>query len=146
GMGERPGVEVLADLADEVAVAVEFQDLRGGGAKRVGDRAAARIDVDVALGIRRHAGGFAEVHVRRQLDEVRDRIELQLRRRRRLRKRRRTEQHQESGEPWSHASLPGDGDGMDVLVVPPLRQYTNGYACNTIGARSATWSGSCSEP
>src|SRR5206468_11026457 len=46
---EGPGVEVLADLADEAAVTIEFQDLRGGRAERIGDSAAARIDVDVAL-------------------------------------------------------------------------------------------------
>src|SRR2546423_226542 len=79
-----PGMEVLAALADEAAVAVEFENLRGRGAERVGDGAAARIDVDVALGVHRHARGFAQVHVRRQLDEIRHRVERKLGRRGRL--------------------------------------------------------------
>ncbi len=76
---ERPGVEVLADLADEAAVAIELEDLRGGGAEGVGDGAAARIDVDVALGVHRDARGLAQMHVRRQLDEIRNRVEVAAR-------------------------------------------------------------------
>ncbi len=45
---ERPGVEVVPDLADEVAVAVEFEQLRGGGGIGGAGRVAAVEDEDMA--------------------------------------------------------------------------------------------------
>ena len=75
-MGERPGVEILADLADELAVGAELQDLRRGVAVgRAGARAAARVDEDVALGVDRDAGDLAEVHVVRQLQQIGHRVD-----------------------------------------------------------------------
>ena len=72
---ERPGVEILADLADEFALGIELQDLRGGVAvRRTGARSAARIDEDVALGVDRNAGGLAEVHVVGQLQQIGHRL------------------------------------------------------------------------
>ena len=74
-MGERPGIEILADLADELAVGTELQDLRGGVAERqAGARAAARVDEDVALGVDGDAGNFTEIHVVRQLQQIGHRI------------------------------------------------------------------------
>jgi hypothetical protein len=84
-VSERPGVEILADLADEAAVTIELENLRRCGAEGVGYSAATRIDVDVALGVHRDARCLAQVHVRRQLDEVRNRLEVELWRRCRLR-------------------------------------------------------------
>jgi hypothetical protein len=67
-MGERPGVEVLADLADELAVRCEFQELRGGVAiGGAGAAAATRIDKYIALRIPGDAGGLTEVHIGRHL-------------------------------------------------------------------------------
>ena len=81
-VGIRPGVEVLADLAQERAVVVEFQKLRGGVAEgRTLARAAARIDEDVALGVDRDARDLAEVQVGRQLQEVGHRLVGNFRRR-----------------------------------------------------------------
>ena len=42
--------------------------------------AGARVDENVSLGIRRHAGGLAQMEIRRQLQESRRRIERDLRR------------------------------------------------------------------
>ena len=66
GVGERPGVEVAADLADEIAVAVELEELRGGGGIGRAFGVAAVEDEDVALRVHRHAGDFAEIEVVRQ--------------------------------------------------------------------------------
>ena len=55
-VGERPGVEALADLADILAVAGELEELRGR--RRIGRTAGAvraREHEDVALGVHRHA-------------------------------------------------------------------------------------------
>ncbi len=79
-MRERPGVEVLADLADELAVRREFEELRGGvavgGAQAA---AAARIDEHMAFRVHRDARRFTEIHVGRQLQEIRHGIERDLR-------------------------------------------------------------------
>src|SRR5207302_891818 len=74
-VAERPGVQVPADLAHELAVAVELQQLRCRG--RVGrpGRVAARENEHVAPGIHRHAGYLAEMQVARQLERVRNGLE-----------------------------------------------------------------------
>ena len=79
GVRERPGVEVLADLANEVAVGVELEQLRRGRGVRRAGRVAAREHEHVALGVDRDAGRLAEVEVLRQLERVGNRIEGDLR-------------------------------------------------------------------
>ena len=82
GVRVRPGVEALADLAEELAGLVEQQDLRRGGAVgRPAGAVRARKDGDVALRVDGDARRFAEVHVGRQLEEVRDRVERNFRHR-----------------------------------------------------------------
>src|SRR5215216_5380042 len=66
-----PGVEILADLANEGAVTIELEDLRG----RVAEgwplaRAAARVDENMPFGIDRHARHLAEMQVGRKLQQV----------------------------------------------------------------------------
>src|SRR6185295_5724744 len=79
---ERPRVEALADLADELAVLVELEELARRAAVRRAHRAVgARVDEDVALRVDRDAGVLAEVQVRRQLEEVGDGVERNLRHR-----------------------------------------------------------------
>ena len=73
-VGEGPGVEPVADLADEAAVTVELQELRGGGAVGRPQRVAAREHENVPLRVQRHAGALAEIHAVGQLEEVRDRL------------------------------------------------------------------------
>ena len=75
GVAERPGVEVLADFADELALGVEFQQLRRR--RRIGRPAgvAARQHENMALGIDRDAGYFAEIHVGRQPQRIGDGVE-----------------------------------------------------------------------
>ena len=69
-MREREAVESLADLAHERAVLIELEETRV---------AAARVDEHVPLGVGRDADAFAEVQVRRKLQEVRHRLERDLR-------------------------------------------------------------------
>src|SRR5258708_39958059 len=104
-MSERPGVEVLADLADEGAVGREFEKLRGGGEKGVPRGVAARQDENVAPGIHRDAGDFAEIHVFRQLEDVRHRLERDDRHRL-LREELRAEQQERCGDPLLHGGSP----------------------------------------
>jgi hypothetical protein len=72
GVGEGPGVEVVADLAQIIAVGVELQELRRrraiGGASCV----AAMQDEDMAPGIERDAGNLAKVEIGRQAQDVRN--------------------------------------------------------------------------
>ena len=66
----QEAVDALADLTDELAGAIELEQpraavrdvARAGG--RDHGRAGPRVDEDVALRVGRHAGRFAEVHVR----------------------------------------------------------------------------------
>src|SRR5262249_23283553 len=106
GMRERPGVEVLAALAEEHAVAVEFQNLRGSIAVgRAAAGAAACIDVDVPLGVDGDAGNLAEMHIRRKLQQVRDRIVGNFGRRL-LGQCRRAQQYEQPDKPAFHGDLP----------------------------------------
>src|SRR5262249_36267478 len=105
GVRERPGVEVLADLADELAVGREFVKLRGGVAEGGSlAAAAARKDEDMSLRIDRDAGGLAEMHVGRQLQEVGHRLVGNLWHL--LRERRRTRERYQSEQPTTHGVLP----------------------------------------
>ena len=77
---ERPAVEPLADLADELALGTELQQLRGRRRVRgtVGAVRACEHE-DVAPRVYRHARDLAEIHPGRKLQEVRHRVELNLR-------------------------------------------------------------------
>ena len=79
GVRKGPAVQVLADLADELAVRPEFKELCGSRAVgRTGGAVRAREDEQVSLRVHRNAGDFAEVHPVGELEEVRDRVELEL--------------------------------------------------------------------
>ena len=75
GVGEGPGVEMVADLAEEFSVSGELEELRSARAVGGTGGIAAREDEDVALRIDGDAGGFTEMKVRRKLQEVGDRLE-----------------------------------------------------------------------
>ena len=75
GMRERPGVEVFADFANELAVLIELEKLSRGSRVRRAGRATARKDKHMPLGIDRHAGCLAQIHVLGQFDRVGYRIE-----------------------------------------------------------------------
>ena len=73
---ERPAVESLSDLADELALRPELEQLRRRRRERWTARAVrSREDEDVSFRVDRHAGDFAEVHAGRQLEEVGARLE-----------------------------------------------------------------------
>lgn len=69
-MGERPGVKIVADLANKSAVRAELQQLGGGCSVGRTRRVAAGKDENVSLGVHRHARGLAQIKVRRQLYEI----------------------------------------------------------------------------
>jgi hypothetical protein len=77
-------VRILADLANELAGPIELEQPRPAVRKRPRRTerhrrmSGARVDKHVALGIRRHAGGLAEVDVCRELQRIR-RIERDFR-------------------------------------------------------------------
>ena len=100
---EGPGVQVPADLADEVALPVEFEQLRGRRRVRRARGIAARKNEDMPLGVHRDARYFAQIQVLRQLERVgalerNDRNSV-------LRERGRREQHEQSGEQAFHDDL-----------------------------------------
>ena len=74
-VGIAPGVQVLADLADVVAVRSELEQL--GGTRAIGGTigAAAMEDEDVAARIDGDARDFAEMQVVRHLEEIHVRVE-----------------------------------------------------------------------
>ncbi len=104
GVRHLEAVEALADLADEGALLIELEQPRV---------AAAREDEDVALRVARHADALAEVEVRRQLQEVRHRLERDVgrrgvgggARRHRLGRRRRGEHNGRSRQQKLHKPL-----------------------------------------
>ncbi len=61
-MGHLEAVQTLADLANEGAVLVEFEEPR--------TFAASRVDKNVALGVCGHADAFAQVQSRRKLQKI----------------------------------------------------------------------------
>ena len=71
-MGEGPGVEVVADLAQVIAVGVELQELRRRRAIGGAGCGAAMQDEDVALGIERDARNLAKVEIGRQAQDIRN--------------------------------------------------------------------------
>src|SRR5262249_18481331 len=77
---------VLADFADELAVAVELKQPRAAMGERArgsngdGRMAGPRIDEDIALGVRGDASDLAQVDVVGQVQQVGDRIKGDLRR------------------------------------------------------------------
>ena len=73
-VGFGPGVEALADFAQELALGTELEQLRRRGAiGRTAGAVGAREHEDVALGIDGDARDFAEIHPRRKLEESRER-------------------------------------------------------------------------
>ena len=71
---ERPGIEVMADLPQIIAVGVKLEQLRRRrGVSRAG-RIASMQHEDVALRIDRDAGNFAQVEVGRQVQKIRDKF------------------------------------------------------------------------
>ena len=112
-------VDALADLAHELAGAIELEQPRAAVRRRSRDpavvidrRAGPRVDEDVALRVRGHAGRFAQVDVRRERERrgrvVRDLREVQLRGQRAGRAERRaaTERDGLEGVSWN-SSLTG---------------------------------------
>jgi hypothetical protein len=75
----RPRIQPLADLAYEIALLIELEELGRGRAKRRAVRAIrAREDEHVAARVHRHAGDLAEVHACRKVGVVGDRREGDL--------------------------------------------------------------------
>ena len=107
-------VDASADLAHEVALVVELEQVRGGVAvERSGGGGAGVVQQDdVALRVLGHRQGLAEVHGRRVLQEVGHRHEGDLRRVLRLGARRRRTERQRDGrrndDETSHATLLGN--------------------------------------
>ena len=60
-MRKRPGVKIVADFSQELAVGSELEKLRGGRGVGRSSGVAAREDEDVSLRIDRHTSYFAEV-------------------------------------------------------------------------------------
>src|ERR1039458_3074 len=76
GVGFRPGIEALANFAQELAFGTELEQLRRSGAiGRTAGAVGAREHENVALGINGHAWNLAEIHPERKLEEVRNGIE-----------------------------------------------------------------------
>src|SRR3989441_11419512 len=64
----RRDEQVVGNAADKSARTIEFHERMF----------AAMEHVDVPLGIHRNPGGFHEVHTRRQLEEIRNRLVIEL--------------------------------------------------------------------
>ena len=80
GVRERPGIEIVADFANVLAVLIEFQKLRGGGGigRTVG--VPARKNEDMSLGIYGDAGYLAEIQIGRKFEHVGHGIKRNFRR------------------------------------------------------------------
>src|SRR5262249_4540856 len=87
GVRVRKRVEVPGDLADEFSVAIEFEQLRGRGAERGTDCAAARERKYMSLRIHGDAGNLTEGQVIGQLKKGRIAVVGNFRHRGLLRKR-----------------------------------------------------------
>ena len=102
----RPGIETLADLAYEIAVLIEFEELGRSGTERRAVRAVrAREDEYVAARVHCHARDLAEVHARRKIGVVGDRREGNLGHAL-LRERRPGEKHRHRKQMSLHCFLP----------------------------------------
>jgi hypothetical protein len=71
-MGERPGVKIVADLANKLAVRTKLQELRGGCSIGWSGRVSAGKDKDVPFGVDGDARHFAEIQVGRKLEKIRN--------------------------------------------------------------------------
>src|SRR5206468_2085880 len=69
-MREGPGVEIVADLADESAVRKKLEELRSAGSVSGAGAIAAREDENMAFRIDGDANGFAEMGIRRELQKI----------------------------------------------------------------------------
>ena len=72
GVRKRPGVEVMANLANEFSVGAKLEELRGGGTVGWSRGAAARKNNNVPFRIERDSRSFAKIKVRRKLEKVRE--------------------------------------------------------------------------
>ena len=75
-VGERPGVKVVADLAQKPAIGVELQKLRSARAVGRASAIATREHEDVSLGIDRHTRHFAEIQIGRKFQQIGHRLIL----------------------------------------------------------------------
>jgi hypothetical protein len=67
-----PGVEIVADFADETSVGCELEELRSSRGVGGTSGVAARENEDVSFGVDGYAGDFAKVEIGRELQEVGD--------------------------------------------------------------------------
>ncbi len=70
GMAERPRVEVVANLANELAVGAKLEKLRCSRPVSRTGRIAASQRKDVSLGVDRDSGHLSQIHVRRKLEKI----------------------------------------------------------------------------
>src|SRR4029077_11726523 len=75
GVGEGPGVKMVADFAENFSVWRKFKELRGGGGVGGSSGVAAGEDENVALRIDGNASGFAEIDIWRKFQEIRSGME-----------------------------------------------------------------------
>ncbi len=99
---ERPRVEILPDLANELAVGSELEKLRRSGGIRGPGRASAREDEDVLLRIHRDPGDLAEIQILGELQEIDIAV---VRNDRHLRERGRPDEHEQAKQPSLHLLL-----------------------------------------
>ena len=106
GVGFGPGVEALANFAQELAFGTELEQLcRRGAIGRTAGAVGAREHENVALGINGHTWNLAEIHPERELEEVRNGIEGNFRHAL-LSVRERSEQHEKCEQTSFHRGLP----------------------------------------
>ncbi len=122
----RPGVEALADFANEFAGLVEEQHLRRRRAVRGAAGAVrSREDRDLALRVDGDARRLAEIHAGRQLEEIDVGVERDFRRRL-LREERRAEARKrgaDDGEQiFLHGLPPGSESCVGAEPAPPDRE------------------------
>src|SRR6185312_2521853 len=78
---ERPRVQVVPDLTNVAAVGTELENLRGARRVRGSSRVAAGEHEDVPLRVQSYARCFAEIEIRRKLEEIGHGFESDLRNR-----------------------------------------------------------------
>src|SRR6266702_2098246 len=117
GVPEGPGVEVLADLAEERSARIELEQLGcRGGVRRAGG-VAPRQHEDVSLGVEGDPGDLPEIEVRWKLQHVGHRLERDGGHRL-LRERRRATQHARRDHPSLHGPLLRRDLAMPVPQTP----------------------------
>ncbi len=117
-VGEAPGIEVVADLPDEAAVRVEFQQLRRRRAVGGAGGVSPGKHHHMTVGADRHPGGFSEIDALRQLQGVGLGVEGDLRRPGGLGSRRRRQRRE--GEQ-------AEGGEADPLHPPAWRSPRAGH-------------------